>query len=106
MGRRARDAYRRAPRDAPDPPWSVGTHLGEESAESGRRCSSKSKKQLIPSSVNFVVSCRPQARLLAQSGAGPLGRPAPMRGRGDASTKQTRSRKIQRRRAGKDPIPF
>ena len=37
VGRGARDAYPRAPRDAPDPPWSVGTNLGEESAESGGR---------------------------------------------------------------------
>ena len=35
MGRGARDAYRWVPRDAPDPPWSVGTNLGEENAESG-----------------------------------------------------------------------
>jgi len=41
MGRGARDAYRRVPRDAPDPPWSAGTNLGEESTESGRGCSSK-----------------------------------------------------------------
>ena len=30
MGRGARDAYRRAPGDAPPPPRSVGTNLGEE----------------------------------------------------------------------------
>ena len=36
MGRGARDAYRRVPRDVSDLPWSVGTNLGEESPESGR----------------------------------------------------------------------
>jgi len=41
VGRGARDAYRRVPRDAPDPPWSMSTNLGEESAEFGRGCSSK-----------------------------------------------------------------
>ena len=35
LGRGTRDAYRRVPRDAPDPPWSVGTNLGEKSTESG-----------------------------------------------------------------------
>ena len=42
MGRRARDAYRRVPRDAPDPLWSVGINLGEESSE-GRFPSSNRK---------------------------------------------------------------
>ena len=41
MGRGARDAYRRVPRDASDPPWSMGTDLGEERAEHGRSCSPK-----------------------------------------------------------------
>ena len=38
MGRGARDACRRAPRDGPEPLWSVGTNLSEErvSAGSGR----------------------------------------------------------------------
>ena len=44
MGRGARDAYRPVPRDALDHPWSVGTKLGEESAESGRVLQFKIKK--------------------------------------------------------------
>ena len=66
MGRGARDAYRRAPRDAPDPPWSVGTNLGEESTESGRYCSSKSKIFLnnpffLPNGVERLPSTRVEA---------------------------------------------
>ena len=49
MKRGARGAYRRVPRDAPDPPWSLGTNLGEESTESDRCCSSKSKI------INFCI---------------------------------------------------
>ena len=36
MGRGARNAYRWVPREPSDPPWSVGTNLGEESTEYDR----------------------------------------------------------------------
>ena len=35
MGRGAPDDYRPVPEDAPPPRWSMGTNLGEKSAESG-----------------------------------------------------------------------
>ena len=44
MGRRARDAYRRAPRDVSDPPWSVGTNMGEERAPNRRLLQFKIEK--------------------------------------------------------------
>ena len=51
MGRGARDAYCRVPGDASDPPWSLGTDLGEENAESG----SQSWKPVTRAPTGVVV---------------------------------------------------
>ena len=41
------DAYHRAPGDVSEPPWSVGTDLGEQSTESAVFCCSKNKNIII-----------------------------------------------------------
>ena len=48
VGRRARDAYRQVPEDAPPPRWSMGTNLGEESAEYGHRQSKNAPPRTAP----------------------------------------------------------